>query len=126
MEIKGKDYLNELRKAVDDSEFNSDIAKKIREINKLADDKFQYEKADGDDGLVETDVDNLAITDTINMSVSLLKELDGFVISTIQDMALHIKELKAKFGDLFNENSDNDLNKIVGELSDKYKGFVEF
>jgi hypothetical protein len=41
MIMEGSNFLDNLKKAVDSGEFNSDAAKKILEVNRLADDKVK-------------------------------------------------------------------------------------
>lgn len=140
-------FLNDLKKAVETGNFNSDAAKKINEISDYAEElskTVDSEKAvekrlnnagirtvtDEDNAILETDFDNqlkiLRREELKTKELVMLMDIENAVELTIGDMLLHIQGLKKAFADEFTENSENsDLVKKVNEIELKYSSFIK-
>lgn len=140
-------FINDLKKAVESGEFNSDAAKKINTINEYAEKlsgTIDCEKAvekrldnagirtvtDKDNAILETDFDNqlkiLRREELKTKELVMLMDIENAVELTIGDMLSHIQGLKKAFADEFTENSENsDLVKKVNEIELKYSSFIK-
>ena len=144
------DFLNNLKKAADNGEFNSDAAKKINEISELADIKLT--------GNTETNIEKLKeslkkrITDTnktnavteeealelnseyekkmekikkqdaVNTQLATLIEIEDMVKASILDMFSFTDELENKFEKEFKLKDPmfDDLVKKIRKIKNKY------
>jgi len=139
-------FLENLKKSVDNGEFNSEAAKKIIEIDKLADEKKnaldlvqdRLEKSGYAKSVTEEEVtalnsqyeiemeaikkkdeENKKIAEMHNIadnSLRTLLEIEDMVNASIIDMFSYVDELNSKFGNEFKNE-----NLIFGELSQKLK-----
>lgn len=139
-------FLENLKKSVDNGEFNSEAAKKIIEIDKLADEKKnaldlvqdRLEKSGYAKSVTEEEVtalnsqyeiemeaikkkdeENKKIAEMHNIadnSLRTLLEIEDMVKASIIDMFSYVDELNSKFGNEFKNE-----NLIFGELSQKLK-----
>ena len=148
------DFLNNLKKAADSGEFNSDAAKKINEISELADIKLT--------GNTETNIEKLKeslkkrITDTnktnavteeealelnseyekkmekikkqdaVNTQLATLIEIEDMVKASILDMFSFTDELENKFEKEFKikDSMFNDLYQKIKKIELKYKSII--
>jgi len=137
------EFLNNLLDAVNKGEFNSDAAKKINEINKLASIKAQkgdveslLEKRINDAGVKTVSEEDAIVAnseyeikmnqfkeiDRINGALRNLIEIEEMVKLTIGDMFQYINELKSNFDE--NDGNCTELfNKIIN-VSRKYENFL--
>jgi hypothetical protein len=140
-------FLDDLNRAVNSGEFNSDAAKKINEINKLANIVAStgnvvtnLDKRLKDAGiktvseeeviLANTEYENQMIMtkkqNNINKLVVTLIEIENMVKMSIDDMVSHINELEDNFAKEF-ETEDpitSDLFLKIEEIKFKYKNFI--
>ena len=147
------DFLENLKKAADDGEFNSEAAKKILEINELADKKIgdatpadiekikeslekhyessvvepiSEEKAIEANTEYETKMAQLKKLDAVNAQLATLIEIEDMVKLSIGDMFSFTDELEAKFEKEF-ETEDHmfgDLSQKIEEIKSKYKSII--
>jgi hypothetical protein len=141
------DFLENLKKAVDNGEFNSEAAKKIIEVDKNADDakglflteeeKEQVKKLHADSGVTEEAVVEANVNyeiemavmkrkDEINRLLVTLIEIEDMVKMSVEDMFLHINELNSKFEKEF-KNEDPlyaDLSQKMQEITLKYGNII--
>jgi len=137
------EFLDNLKKAADNGEFNSDAAKKILEINELADKKLaggtpedlekiqesldkrvevdsEERKAVSEEEVVEMNsqyekkMADIKMQDAINGQVAMLIEVEDMVKLTIEDMFGLVDELQKRFEKEFEAE-----NPLFGELSQK-------
>ena len=138
------EFLDNLKKSVDTGEFNSEAAKKIIEIDKLADEKAtgnafkmvqdRIEKA----GFVESVTEEEAIVlnseyekkmeeikkqDAVNTQVATLIEIEDMVKLSVQDMLSFAKELEDKFSKEIEAKDPmfNDLYVKIQEVKNKFE-----
>lgn len=139
-------FLENLKKSVDNGEFNSEAAKKIIEIDKLADEKKNaldlvqdrleksgYAKSVTEEeatalnsqyeiemeAIKKKDEENKKIAEMHNIadnSLRTLLEIEDMVKASIIDMFSYVDELNSEFGNEFKNE-----NLIFGELSQKLK-----
>lgn len=136
-------FLDNLKKAVDNGEFNSDAAKKIDEIGKLAEvlsangvnvKKAVEERLENSGIRLVTDEDNAILErefdkklsamnkeELLDKQLAMLIDIEDTVLLSIGDMLSHIQDLKENFGDKL-ENTK--LNKKIEEIELKYKSFI--
>jgi hypothetical protein len=143
----GSEFLKNLKTAVDGGEFNSEAAKKIIEIDKLAEDKKEADKliekrleeagVKTASGVTEEEVEMInseyenqmeAIkqTDLANAQLANLIEIEDMVKATIGDMITFTNDLKEQFGKEFeakNPAFENLLEKI-NEINIKYNNSI--
>jgi len=148
------DFLENLKKAADEGEFNSEAAKKILEINELADAKLKgknvveelekiqesLEKRQGEELVApvseekvleanteyEKKMAQLKKLDAVNAQLAILIEIEDMVKLSIEDMFGFTDELEAKFEKEF-ETEDpmfGDLSQKIEELKSKYKSII--
>jgi hypothetical protein len=147
------DFLENLKKAADEGEFNSEAAKKILEINELADKKIgeatpadleriqeSLEKRQGEELVApvseekvleanteyEKKMAQLKKLDAVNAQLAILIEIEDMVKLSIEDMFGFTDELEAKFEKEF-ETEDpmfGDLSQKIEELKSKYKSII--
>ena len=147
------DFLENLKKVADDGEFNSEAAKKILEINELADKKIgegtpadiekikeslekhyessvvepvSEEKVTEVNTEYETKMAQLKKLDAINKQIAMLIEIEDMVKLSIQDMFSFTDELEAKFVKEFEIEDPmfGDLSQKIEEIKSKYKSII--
>jgi hypothetical protein len=146
-------YLENLKKAVDTGDFNSEAAKKIIQIDKNADNAkglslTEEEKAelakkrlDGTlkENTVVTEEEVLKLNseyekkmaeikkqDTVNLQLATLTDIEDMVTASVNDMVSFIKELEDKFKKEFDENDPifEKLKTKTLEIKLKYVSFI--
>ena len=144
-------FLESLKDSLDNGEFNSDIAKKLTEINELADRKLKEGMTANDleeslinkakEGGIKTVTEEEATEvnqeyekklhelkqiDVYNKEIALLVEIEDAVKATIEDMLFHIEDLEKKYGGEIekNESSINDLSLKMKEIKEKFKSII--
>ena len=147
------DFLENLKKAADEGEFNSEAAKKILEINELADKKIgeatpadlekiqeSLEKRQGEELVApvseekvlevnteyEKKMAQLKKLDAVNAQLAILIEIEDMVKLSIGDMFGFTDELEAKFEKEF-ETEDpmfGDLSQKIEEIKSKFKSII--
>jgi len=147
------DFLENLKKAADNGEFNSEAAKKILEINELADKKIgeatpadlekiqeSLEKRQGEElvapvseeKVIEVNTEyekkmaQLKKLDAVNAQLAILIEIEDMVKLSVEDMFGFTDELEAKFKKEF-ETEDpmfGDLSQKIEEIKSKYKSII--
>ena len=143
------DFLENLKKAADNGEFNSEAAKKILEVNELADRKLKeldteqlqdsLQKRMEESPVPETKLseeevlelnseyekkmEQIKLVDTANLQLATLIEIEDMVKASIGDMMGHVDELEARFEkELEAENQFfGDLYLKIEEIKTKYK-----
>ncbi len=127
------EFLDNLNKALEKGEFNSDAAKKIIELNELADIKAKsgntqddFEKrmsaagvktvSEEEATMVNSEYEKVMFEikqkDLVNSQLATLIEIEDMVKLTIGDMLDYVNDLETKFGEEFEKE-----NPIFGELS---------
>jgi hypothetical protein len=145
------DFLENLKNAADNGEFNSDAAKKILEITELADQKMQGKNPEEaiedlkeniqklqEGEAIEPVTEKKAIEanteyekkmeafkkqDLVNNQLATLIEIEDMVVLTIGDMFNFISELEKRFEKEI-ETKDpmfGDLLKKIEEIKSKYE-----
>lgn len=148
------EFLDNLKNAADNGEFNSEAAKKILEINELAEQKLGAGKPEDlekiqesltkrveDIGVNEPVSEEKAVEvnteyerkmaqfkklDAVNGQLAMLTEIEDMVKLTILDMFSFIKELEDRFKEEF-ETEDpmlGDLHLKIESIENKYKSII--
>ena len=148
------DFLENLKKAADEGEFNSEAAKKILEVHDLADaklkgknvveelEKIQESLVKRQEELVvepmteeqilevnseyEIKMAQLKKLDAVNAQLAILIEIEDMVKLSIEDMFGFTDELEAKFEKEF-ETEDpmfGDLSQKIEEIKSKFKSII--
>jgi hypothetical protein len=141
----GSNFLENLKKAVDDGNFNSDAAKRIIEIDKLADEKKSTPALnkiadDIDNGNIklktvsedeaamissnyEKEMEKLKRQDVINRQLATLIEVEDMVKASIEDMLSFAQELEQKFEKEFEAEDPmfGELSLKIQEVQNKYE-----
>ena len=146
-------YLENLKKAVETGDFNSEAAKKIIQIDKNADNAkglslTEEEKAelakkrlDGTlkENTVVTEEEVLKLNseyekkmaeikkqDAVNLQLATLTDIEDMVVASVNDMVSFIKELEDKFKKEFDENDPifEKLKTKTLEIKLKYISFI--
>jgi hypothetical protein len=136
-----KEFLEKLKNAVDNGEFNSEAAKKIKDIDKLADEKKNAEKLIEkrleEAGVVklvteeaielnsdyEKKMEEIKKQDAINRQLATLIEVEDMVKASIEDMLSFAQELEQKFEKEFEAEDPmfGDLSLKIEEVKNKYE-----
>lgn len=137
--MEKSNFLNNLKNAVDKGEFNSDAAKKINEINELANEKERggnigkslddrikkggvktvtEEEAVKINSDYEKKMNELKRVDNFNNLVSKIHTIDKVIDDNIREILDMINEVEEKFDDL---NSDD---KKIKCFKTKYKSII--
>jgi hypothetical protein len=138
-------FLEDLKKAVDDSEFNSEAAKKIIEIDKLADEKADnagelIEKRLSDTGVktvteeeaivlnseYEKKMEEIKKQDVVNNQLVKLLEIEDMIKLSVLDMTYFIDNLENKFKMEF-ETKDpmfSELSEKIEQIKSKYNFII--
>jgi predicted SprT family Zn-dependent metalloprotease len=140
--MANSDFLKNLKNAVETGEFNSDAAKKINEINNLADTKTASESEQalnkrlesvGVKILSEDDVElnsqyeqkmeEIKKQDAANKVLATLIEIEDMVKASIEDMLSHVIELEDEFSKEFETKNPiyGDLSQKIEQIKTKYK-----
>lgn len=148
----GKNFLENLKRAVEEGDFNSEAAKKIVEIDKLADEKFiespdgnKYVNTENLDKLVdeagvknvtneeaavinseyEKKMEDVKIQNAVTKQLATLIDIEEMVKASIDDMISFIEGLEHKFEKEFSEENPmfGELNQKIDEIRSKYKLF---
>jgi len=135
----GSQFLENLKKAVDDGNFNSEAAKKINEVHKLADiiaptggaasllEKRLGEtviKTVSNEKLVEVNseyekkMQEFKKQDLILQQIKILNEIDETIMLSIGDMHEFIKALESEFD--INQPEHNALFSEIEKIKVKY------
>ena len=132
-------FLKNLKDAVDNGEFNSDAAKKINEIDMLADTTITTKKSDkieiktvSDEEVAlinseyEKQMENIRIIDEINNKIKTLIDIDEMILNSVIDMNTFILEIKNKFSAEFDGNDTRftKLQEKINELNSKYGSII--
>lgn len=147
------EFLENLKKAADTGEFNSEAAKKILEINELADAKIKgldIHKLDEiresldkrleeagtkvvtEDEAIEMNsqyekkMEQLKKLDGINAQLATLIEIEDMVKASIEDMFSFIDELEAKFEKEFEAEDPmfGELSQKISNITSKYTSII--
>lgn len=132
------DFLNNLKKDVDAGDFNSEAARKIIDINNLADGKSSkdFEKRMNDikpislnenDALTnkleyEKKMSEIKQQDMINSDLALLIDIENTIKLCVDDMSEFISEIEGKFMNEFNNNNPifNELKVKISEIKNNF------
>ena len=144
------EFLDNLKNAADNGEFNSEAAKKIIEISELAEDKLKGVKdAEELEQKVEKRIEDQEIKsvseeeavelnseyekkmadikklDAVTKQLGTLVEIEDMVVLTVGDMFSHVNELKTQLEkQLKDDPMFSDLSKKIGEIENKYKSII--
>jgi len=148
-------FLENLKKAVENEEFNSEAAKKIIEINNLADTKFvpktneelttklnEVKAKLSDDNLppvteeeaaamkaeYDAHMEDIKKRDVVNIQLATLVEIEDMVKLSVIDMLMFIDELEDKFSSELDKANPMfiDLITKIEEIKKNYKEFIEY
>jgi hypothetical protein len=140
-------FLDDLKKSVETGDFNSEAAKKIIEVDKVAGGvtntralDFAVEKAfkEGaiktlteEEALVlnteyEKEMERIKKVDLANSQLAILTEIEEMVELSISDMISFVKELKDKFGKDFEEQDPAYLELLekINKINMKYNNSI--
>lgn len=144
----GSDFLKNLKQAVDNGEFNSDAAKKINEINNLANnfnvgenlnesiENFNKRLENNQKSSVSEDIANevnseyekemqlIKEKDKINNLLANLIDIEDTVRICIDDMFSFVYEIEENLKNKKDDLIYNDLILKVKEIKTKYKKFI--
>jgi DNA-binding ferritin-like protein len=135
-------FLNKLKNALDDGNFNSDIATKLNEIVKVSEgkdynevssklEKIQAEQESFEDIGDETMgksvkehsdmIKKYAREDKINKEIALLIDMDDMVAATISDLVDHCNEVEKRF---LEDTKQDEMIRVLRikilEITEKY------
>lgn len=145
-------FLENLKNAADNGEFNSDAAKKILDIDKLADTKLgsgtsedverlqeKLEKNYGEqvkpvseeeaiemNSQYEKKMEQLRMLDSVNSQLAMLIEMDDMVKASIGDVMSFVNGLETNFMPDMGESNPllKDLTDKINEVKSNYKDFI--
>jgi len=141
----GNSFLENLKNAVDNGEFNSEAANKIKEINELADNVKGFTEKDGEkarellksqavteeeavelNSSYEKEMEKIKQTDIANKYLATVIEIEEMVQLSIDDMTNYLNETEetlSKEKENKNVIFDNLFNKIE-EIRKKYNSLI--
>ena len=138
-------FLEDLKKAADKGEFNSEAAKKINEVHEAAEKKagsmdteelesslkkrmeetpvepVPEDKMEELNSEYEKKMAEIKEVDAANNQLAILIEIEDMVKATINDMLEHVKSLKTNLGDKLNTDLYADIKKKIDEIETQYK-----
>lgn len=135
------EFLDKLKKAVDEGEFNSEAAKKINEIEKrsmeidpneaekLLEKRLEESGAKiiTEDEVVAKNIDydkkleQLKYIDGLNKQIATLRDMENMVLLSIQDMLQYVKTVDENFNfDKENEENNKKLNDEIQRIKDRF------
>lgn len=137
-------FLENLKNAVDTGEFNSDAAKKILEVNQLADNKIETaetslekrleavgiktvteEEALALNSQYEQKMGELKKQNMANSQIATLIDIEDMVKASISDMMTFVAELESKFTkELATESAYIDLSVKIEDIKSKYSTII--
>jgi HAMP domain-containing protein len=141
-------FLENLKNAVDTGEFNSEVAKKINDISKLAENKSEFSEAEliekvekriGDNvktvseeevaelnSSYEQQMKKIKQTDAMNKQLAMLIEIEEMVELSINDMVNHMDVVMETFEEEHEEKNAifEPLFTKVEEIRKKYSTFI--
>lgn len=141
----GSDFLKNLKQAVDNGEFNSDAAKKINEVDKLANNinivgdsveslnkrlennqKFSVSKeiANEVNSEYEKEMQLIKEKDKVNSLLANLIDIEDTVRICIDDMFSFVNEIDENLKNKQDKVIYDDLILKVKEIKSKYKKFI--
>jgi phospholipid N-methyltransferase len=136
------DFLDNLKKAVDTGEFNSEAAKKIIDIDKLADEKIDpddlvqkrldvsgvktasitEEEVEVINAEYEKKMQEIKEKDLVLQQIKTLQEIDETVMLSIQDMRDFVQTLEESFD---KENHIHaDMFTEIEKIKNKYNSII--
>ena len=139
--MANSDFLKNLKNAVETGEFNSEAAKKIIEIDKLADTKTVAESEKAIDMRLESvgmkvlteddveinsqyerEMEKIKKVDEINKVLATLIEIEDMVKASIEDMFSYVDEIENKYVEELNGKNPiyNDLQLKIKQLKLNY------
>lgn len=134
-------FLDDLKNAVNSGEFNSEAAKKIIEINKLADGvkvrdiEEKQKNIKPDPALIVSEeeaikqnaeyqmkMDAIKKQDLINKNIATIEDIEDMVKASIEDMLSFTSELENRFSKEFEDKDPvfEELSKKIEEIKWKY------
>jgi len=138
-------FLENLKKSVEEGDFNSEAAKKILEIDRLADEKknafglvgdriektgyaesVSEEEAAAINSEYEKKMEEVKKQDAVNQQLATLIEIEDMVKASIIDMLSYAEELDDKFSKEF-ENEDpmfGELAQKIEQINSKYNSII--
>lgn len=148
-------FLENLKKAVENEEFNSEAARKIIEITNLVDTKFvpktneelttklneakakltgdnlppvTEEEAAAMNAEYEAHMEDVKKRDAVNVQLATLVEIEDMVKLSVVDMLTFIDELEEKFDSELDKANPmfTDLITKIEEIKKNYKEFIEY
>lgn len=144
-------FLENLKKAVDTGEFNSEAAKKINDIDELANKKFSpnstfddklnavenrlknsiaktvtEEEAAELNSEYEKKMEEIKKRDIVNKQLATLVDIEEMVKASIDDMMMFINDLEDKFGAEIEAQDPYfiDLTQQIGKIKSKYNSII--
>jgi hypothetical protein len=140
-------FLENLKKSVEEGDFNSEAAKKIIEVHKAVDNvtstralDFAFEVANKEGAIktlteeealvlnteYEKEMERIKKVDLANSQLAILTEIEEMVELSISDMISFVKELKDKFGKDFEEQDPAYLKLLekINKINMKYNNSI--
>lgn len=137
-------FLENLKQDLEKGDFNSEAAKKINEIDKLADTKNNVDDllekrldAAGVKTVTEEEVssvnsdyekkmEEIKKQDVVNKQLATLIEVEDMVKASIDDMFLYLDELEENFEKQFEEEDPmfGELSQKIEQIRSKYKSII--
>lgn len=138
-------FLDNLKKAVDTGEFNSEAAKKINDIDKLADEKknasdlvsdrlekagyaapVSEEEALELNSKYEKEMARLKEIDQANGILATLIDMDDMIKASVVDVLDYLDEIDERLSVEFEKENPNfgELNQKIEHLRNKYKSII--
>lgn len=142
-------FLENLKKSVEEGDFNSEAAKKINEIDKLADiiaptggaaanldkrikdsggfaESVTEEEAAALNSDYEKKMADIRKQDTVNAQLATLIEIEDMVKASIDDMLAFIDELDENFSAEFEAEDPmfGDLAQKIEQINSKYNSII--
>jgi len=145
------DFLENLKNAADSGEFNSEAAKKIKEINELAETKAgsiktkedfetlkeKIEKVSDNSAVTEEEalelnsqyekqMEKIKETDVVNAQIATLIEIEDMVKLSISDMFEFTDTLNDKFKDKLDKKEEPyiELSRKIKTIENKYSELI--
>lgn len=139
-----ENFLEKLKKDLENGEFNSEAAKRINDINKLADTKkdanLLVEKRLEEAGIktvgeeevtainsdYEKEMEKTKKQDAVNQALATLIEIEDMVKASINDMSSYIDELEHTFEKDFDSEDPTfgELYLKIEEIKSKYNSII--
>ena len=137
-------FLENLKNDLEKGDFNSEAAKKINEIDKLADTKdnagdllekrldaagvktVTEEEITSVNSDYEKKMEEIKKQDVVNKQLATLIEVEDMVKASVEDMLLYLNELEENFEKQFEEEDPmfGELSQKIEQIRSKYNSII--